>query len=220
MKTNRVLSLLLVLVIIGSGFIMPVSAYENNDELDTCLCAEHFETMTREEYIQGIAATNNISFEEAEQQVDSDIEEALAKIPSTLSWIGDTTVSNGDTTYTVYGRVTQKYEDASGMTVTYQVQAVLIKSVYGSTWASCNSTGTTVPGSGGYTFSGSCEASIISNRQLRMTLTGYFEVSTSLAHQLSFDLELFQYSHSIGNDQYYRRSVYDSKIEVTSVQGG
>ncbi len=182
--------------------------------------ADWFEEMTREEYITEYAQTNSMTYEAAEEEIDSAIVSSIAALPAPMSWYGDTVVGNGDNTSTVYGRVSATFVDASGMSATYKVQAIQIKSHYGATWSSCNENGTFTPGSGSYTLIGSCTASVISTRNLRMVLDGYFEISKSVADSIGVDLGVCQYSYTSGTTMYYRRDVYDVHIETTTVAGG
>lgn len=123
--------------------------------------------------------SQGISYAMAAQLVDNDIETALASVPAPMSWIGDTVVDNGDTTSTVYDKVYCDYYESSGISVTYSVQAVLIQSHYVATWVRCDPTGRFTPESGAYSFYGDGTANIITNRELRLVLDGYFEIAYS-----------------------------------------
>lgn len=202
---------------------VPVFATESSDMVNEpdvislnandAMESENFQVVTRTEYISELAASKNITYEQAEKIVDSEIAEAKSSMPSTFAWQGDTMHDNGDTTTTVYGRVYSDYQHPSGMKLRYSVQAVLIRTHYGAQWASCNSTGTIIPGSGQYTFSGNCTASIISNTQLRLVAEGYFEIAQSVAESVGVNLEVLDYSYSVGSTVYYRGEVYNTHVE-------
>ena len=225
MNRNRWLVLAVTFIFSLSLIVFTVSAEETNISehilfADDLAGSEYFQPITREEYISELASSQGISYSMAAQMIDNDIEAALASIPAPMSWIGDTAVDNGDTTSTVYGKVYCNYYDPSGMSVTYSVQAVLIQSHYGSTWVRCDPTGRFTPGSGVYSFYGDCTANIITNRQLRLVLDGYFEIAYSTSNAVSFDFEVLEYSRSEGLTTYYRKDIYQVHIETTSIQGG
>lgn len=202
---------------------VPVFATESSDmlngpatinlDVNDAMESENFQVMTRTEYISELASSKNITYEQAEKIVDSDIAEAKSSMPNTLAWQGDTMHDNGDTTTTVYGRVYADYQHPSGMSLRYSVQAVLLRTHYGAQWISCNSSGTIIPGSGRYTFSGNCTASIIATRQLRLVVEGYFEIASSVAESIGVDIDVLNYSYSVGWTQYYRGEVYKTHIE-------
>lgn len=178
-----------------------------------------FETITREEYIADKARHENISYTEAEQFVDANIKRAaraIAPITPNL-WEGDTSVGNGDETVTIYGRVSQIYEDDCGLSAIYYVQAVVVASHYRQTWADCDSTGGADPyGAGTFTFSGSTTANIIDSTRLRMTLSGYFEIAQSVAEDTGISLEFFSSSVTVFGTTYYRDNIYTSHILTQS----
>lgn len=222
---RRSVSCLMVLLMLLTMMPLYASAEESTTSEHYLSAAdtegsEWFQPMTREEYIAEMAVSKGITYSQAEEILDQAIDAAIASIPAPMSWEGDTYVNNGDSTHTIYGRVFVNYLDDSGMSVTYSVQAALVKSNYGSTWVSCNENGTYVPGSGAYTFYGSCTASIITTRQLRLVLDGYFEISFSDAWSIGVDLEVCEYSYTSGFTTYYRRPVYQVHVETTRVQGG
>lgn len=226
--SKKLLSLALALVM-SLALCIPAWAMDSNIptststeagtvmQIDQFLNDASFETITREEYIADKASHENISYTEAEQIVDANIkraERATAPITPNL-WEGDTSVGNGDDTVTIYGRVSQIYKHSRLLKAKYYVQAVVIASHYGKTWADCDSTGGADPyGSGPFTFSGSTTARIIDTTRLRMTLDGFFEMSKSDALSLGVDLELFNVSYSNGGTTYLRANVSDTHIET------
>ncbi len=178
-----------------------------------------FEEITREEYLQHKAEREGISYEQAAEIVDAAIENTLDSLPSPISpmaWQGTDIFDNGDATYTIYGRVYSTHNSIMGMSVHYETEAVKVYHHYGSYWIDCVSTGTVYPtGSGVYTFTGTVSATIISSdiTQLRMALSGYYQVEADLALDAGYEVGDFSVSVTIGTTVYFRKNVYTTMIE-------
>lgn len=210
-KMNKLASLLLALAMC-IALAVPALAYGEDAPSDEEV---QFIPMSREAYIASKAAGENISYEEAEADVDSKIAAAIAAIPSTQAWSPDTTVDNHDTTYTSYGRIYKIYTHASGLSMRYSVEAVKLRSTQGANWIDLNTSSAWCQpdGSGNHNFIGTTSANLLSNTQIRLAVTGYFEISESLAASSSINLELFAYSVTVGKTVYYRDNVSDVHIE-------
>lgn len=174
-----------------------------------------FIPMSREAYIASKAAGENISYEAAEADVDSKIAAAIAAIPSTQARSPDTTVDNHDTTYTSYGRICKVYTHASGLGMRYSVEAVKFRSAQDANWIDLNASSACCQpdGNGNHNFIGIASANLLSNTQIRLAVTGYFEISKSIDTSSSINPELFAYSVTVGNTAYYRDNVNDVHIE-------
>lgn len=128
--------------------------------------------------------------------------------PLAFGWQGDTVLDNGDTTETIFGRVSCVYRDDMGHEVEYTVQAVVISAAYGRNWSECSGEGSVrFLGDADTVFVGDCTGRIISGTRLRMTLDGYIQVT--------------QYDETgtevIG---YLRYPVEDTHVETLSQSGG
>lgn len=176
----------------------------------------YFVPMSREEYITSKAAGQNISYGEAEAELDAKIAAAKAEIPNPMVWAPDTSVDNGDTTYTSYGRIYKVYTHASGLKMRYSVEAVKLRSYQGSMWIEINenSTWCQPEGNGRYTFSGVTTATMISKTQVRLAVTGYFEITKSNALAAGINIGLLSFSTSNGSEIYYRNNIDDHHIET------
>ncbi len=207
-----ILSLTVVMSLSASAFAADASVPTAFNE---SLSDEHFVPMTREEYLNSKAACENISYEEAEKELDAKIAEAKAALPSTLSWSSDTSVDNHDTTFTSYGRVYKIYTHRSGLKMRYSVEAVKLTSKQGAQWLDLNSGSTWCQpeGSGLHNFNGSVTANLLSKQDIRMAVTGYFEIAESDAISMGLNLEFFSYSTSVGGTVYHRDNISDSHIE-------
>lgn len=214
-KAVRFGCLFLSLLICLSCTLFPASA------ADTATSSESsFVPITREEYILEKAHLEGITYSEAEAQLDAKLAEAYGNLVSPFSWVGDTSVDNGDTTRTVYGRIKKTFTYKSKFEANCVVNAVMISSNYGSNWVDCNSTGTVSPGSGNYDFIGQCTARIISTSQVRLALDGYFQVETSIAAGMNLGPSAFQSTISIGGVDYYRATVEYTHIEKAPAKSG
>lgn len=167
-----------------------------------------FIPISREEYITEFASSKGISYKDAEKIIDKCISDAVAQIPQPNAWEPDTSIDNGDTTDTVYGRVYGQFKHTSGLKISYSMQAIQITSNYGGTWVSCSSPGKVYPGSGEYTFNGSCTGSIINTTTLRVVLEGVFEVEREIALNLGINLDYLEFGYTGGSKTYYRTEVY------------
>ena len=70
-------------------------------------------------------------------------------------------------------------------------------------------------GSGVFTFSGTVSANLVSTSQLRMTLSGVFEIAEDVAVDTGVNLSFFSSSVTVGQTRYYRDNIYTSHIETT-----
>ena len=93
------------------------------------------------------------------------------------------------------------------------------QSHYGATWISVEYTQIN-PGSGNYNFYGTCSATIISTRELRLVLDGYWEIATTTSSSIGYAIYGFSTNRTVGETVYMRKNVYQIHIEKTSVQGG
>lgn len=221
---KRTITVLIVIVILFASFLPVATANEdpNNHILtaDDILGSDHFESLTREEYISNSAIANGISYEEAETIIDEKINNALSQIPAPTTWYPDSSIDNGDTTATVYGNVKfEYYVTFPYMHVTYKIPAILIQSHYGSTWIHIDPH-ICLPGSGTYEYEDFSSASIISPRIIRLNVSGYFQIEDGI--DISINLEQAGFTLEIGgnNNRYWRKVVDTVFTETTSVQGG
>ena len=167
------------------------------------------------------AEREGISYEEAEQIVDAAIASALENLPasvSPMSWVGDETVPNGDSTYTIYGQVTGVHNSIMNMSALYGTQAVKLYHHYGSYWIDVTSSGYAYANtSGAYEFvSGQVTGTILQgdNTKLRLTLAGYFQVESSVAINAGYSSASFDVSVTIGTTVYFRDNIYTTMIEI------
>lgn len=176
---------------------------------------ENFIPISREEYIRTKSEKEGITYAEAEAIVDENIAKAKASLPAPISWENDTIVTNPNGTFTLYGRVFAIYRHESSLMAKYEVQAVMVASHYGRSWAECSSTGRASPyGNGYFDFEGDCSAWMISTTDIRMTLSGSFDIEESYANDLNIDLKLFGYGYTLGNTYHYRTDIYSTHIET------
>lgn len=220
----RIIAMLLAFVMVAAIWPMPVNAQDSNTSehtltADDLLGSEFFEPMTREKYISELASTEGITYVEAEAKVDADMEAALASLPAPLSWEQDSTVDKGSGVYWNYGRVISTFTHATGLTVSFSVQAIMLRTQYGTNWVSCSSTGTYYPGSGNFTFHGGVTASLISTTQLRMVLDGYIQIKRTIANSLGLNIAEFSGSTTISGEQYLRDEAYKAHTEVSPQRG-
>lgn len=227
-KFFKFFSVFLALVLLATA--LPVAAYEDESlsehimTVDDFCGSEYFTPMTREEYIANKATIEGITYSEAEAIVDQKVDAAIAALPATTvdagnamvspsSWIGDTTVTNKDGTFTIYGRVSSIYTHTSGLKALYYTQAVAVASHYGKTWADCTSVGNAEPyGSGNFQFIGTCSANLISTTQIRLVLNGYFQIAKTIAENSGIS-NYFSYSTTVGTTTYLRANIYTTHIE-------
>lgn len=216
---KKVVKLFSILLVICFGFSC-VSAQAFATDVQTKPISsveypENFIPITREEYLRSKSEKEGITYDEAAAIVDRKIETAKAALPTPKIWDGDYTETNPDGTFTLYGRVYKIYAHRSGLQAIYEVQAVMVASHYGRSWADCNSTGSAYPyGPGFFVFEGDCTASLVSTTTLRMTLSGYFDVEEDIAIDNSVNLEFFGYSYSVGHTMHYRDNIYDTHLET------
>ncbi|MPM14577.1 hypothetical protein SDC9_60941 [bioreactor metagenome] len=208
---KKLTSLALALVMCLS-LCVPAFAYNREESFDE---KTYFVPMTREEYITSKATSQNMSYEAAAAELDEKIANAIAEIPSVRVWDPDTTVDNGDTTYTSYGRIYKVYTHASGLKMRYSAEAVKLRSTQGANWIEVNenSAWCQPEGSGNHNFIGNPTAKLLSNTQIRLAVTRYFEIAESTAISSGINLEFFSSSVSVGGTTYYRDNVNTSHIE-------
>lgn len=188
---------------------------------DDFLGSPTFEPITREEYIASKAEHEGRTYNDIANELDQKIEATIAAIPAPTTWDGDTTVSQGDGTHIIYGRVINYYTHDSGVTIGSSVQAVIVASHYGRTWLECDQEGRVLlSGIGQVQFDGSVIASIISTTQLRMVLEGTFTVTTTVGVDFGFNLEIIENSYSVGNTIYYYEDIYSAHVEKLVQSGG
>lgn len=158
-----------------------------------------FVPIRRTDYIQAKAEQAGISREDAEALVDA----------------GDST-QPADASVS-YGQVSEVYTHESGLQAVYTVQAVVVASSGGLRWADCNGAGTaSVLGDGPFTFEGSCTARVVSSTDLRMTLSGYFDLARDLAQETGITVDLLSFSVTPRSTYHIRESVYTTHLETLS----
>lgn len=220
MKKKRILPLVLCVLFVISSLLTGVSAQECEDDegpvvyldVNDITNSPYFEEVSREEYITEKANNLGVTYEEAEAIVDANIQNTLASIPSPATWDPDYYESNGDSTSTVYGRLSCIYTHTSGFKVIYYTQAVVIAHHYGQTWSDCDATGGADPyGDGEFTFSGTTTAKIVNSTTIRMTCSGYFQVEYDVALSLGIT-ECF--SASVSGSRYLRDNISTYMTEV------
>lgn len=221
-KMKSMVSLLCTLAIVLTAMLSNASAAltteggESRNPSEDVSVSEHFQPITREEYIAEKALHNGISYEEAEASLDENIENALAALPFPADWESHQTVPNGDSTWTDYGRVVKIYTHKSGLQAIYSVNAVLVGSHYGANWVECDSTGVArAYGSGEYTFDGTCTARITTTTTILMSMEGVFEITKEYAINSDVDLSGFTFGTGVTGTEYYRTNVSDRHIEHT-----
>jgi hypothetical protein len=189
--------------------------------------SEQFVPMTREEYITSKAAGQGVDYETAEAELDAKIAAAVAALPtstiskpssgiSTRSWEIDTSIDNGDTTYTSYGRIYKIYTDPNGLKVRYSVDAVKLRSNHGAQWIEINASSAWVQpeGSTNYEFYGSPTANKISTTQVRLAVTGYFQLTKSEAVSGGINVGIANSTVTVSGTTYYRINASDVHIET------
>lgn len=215
-KATRLFSMFFAICLTFSCVNVQAITVDDPAKTNTVIeCPENFIPISREEYIRTKSEKEGITYEEAEAIVDKDIENAKASLPAPNTWDDDHIVTNPNGTFTLYGRIYKIYTHKSGLKAQYEVQAVMVASHYGKSWASCDATGSAFPYGGGYfDFEGDCTASKISNTEIRMTLSGYFDIEESVATDMGINVELFSFSTSVGNTYHYRDNIYDTHMET------
>ncbi len=213
---KKVVAYLLTLVMILSCTSVAMAAEEQPIPLEG-----GFVPMSREEFLTRKAAAEGITYEEAAQIVDAEIQAALAALGGTampLGWTGDTTIDNGDTTYTIYGTVYDNNYHPSGMQAYFYADAVKLYHHYGSQFISTGQTGAWASGFGQYTLTpgSSVSATIInSNSQIRLALNASYEVAEDYAISLGLDFQFLNASATVGGTLYYRTDPFtDAHIET------
>lgn len=175
-----------------------------------------FVPMTREEYIKSKALHQNMSYAEAEAELDSKIA-AMQNIPTPLEWEPNKpSIDNGDTTYSVYGRVFKVYTDPAGFKVYYSVEAVKLTSNYGDNWVEIlpESVYCTPYGNGVFKLEDKkVTAVLVSRLELRLSMIATVYITESHATSAGFNLELFSGSQTIGGEVYYRKMIEEVHIE-------
>lgn len=214
-RTKKLLAMALALVMCLS-LCVPALACDNNEEPVVEALGEdtYFVHTTREEYIAAKADRQNISYEEAEAELEAKLSAAIAAIPSPAAWDGLSTTDNGDTTYTTYGWIYKIYTHSSGVQVKYGTYAVKLRSYQGSMWYDLDEIGFCDPyNSGTFTAGGSVRATLESPQKVVVVMTGYFDISRDVAIEYGFDLEILSVGSSSSATDHYRCSISDSFVE-------
>ena len=211
-RTLRFLTCALCLILSGVS-LSACTAGETGQTGPVPEASSSFVPIRRTDYIQAKAEQAGISYEDAEALVDTGIEAAIAALAG--ADVGDST-RPADAAVS-YGQVSEVYTHESGLQAVYTVQAVAVASSGGLRWADCNGAGTaSVLGGGPFTFEGSCTARVVSPTDLRMTLSGYFDLAKDLAQETGITVDLLSFSVTPTSTYHIRESVYTTHLETLS----
>lgn len=194
----RFLTCALCLTLSGLG-LSACTAGETGQAAPAPEAPNSFVPIRRTDYIQAKAEQAGISYEDAEALVDAG--EPTQPTAASVS----------------YGQVSEVYTHESGLQAVYTVQTVVVASSGGLRWADCNGAGTaSVLGDGPFTFEGSCTAQVVSPTDLRMTLSGYFDLARDLAQETGITVDLLSFSVTPRSTYHIRESVYTTHLETLS----
>ena len=208
----RFLTCALCLTLSGLG-LSACTAGETGQAAPAPEAPNSFVPIRRTDYIQAKAEQAGISREDAEALVDAGIEAAMVSLAGEDA--GDST-QPADASVS-YGQVSEVYTHESGLQAVYTVQAVVVASSGGLRWADCNGAGTaSVLGDGPFTFEGSCTARVVSSTDLRMALSGYFDLARDLAQETGITVDLLSFSVTPRSTYHIRESVYTTHLETLS----
>ena len=198
----RFLTCALCLTLSGLG-LSACTAGETGQAAPAPEAPNSFVPIRRTDYIQAKAEQAGISYEDAEALVDAGIEAAMAALAGEDA--GEPTQPTAASVS--YGQVSD----------VYTVQAVVVVSSGGLRWADCNGAGTaSVLGDGPFTFEGSCTAQVVSSTDLRMALSGYFDLARDLAQETGITVDLLSFSVTPRSTYHIRESVYTTHLETLS----
>lgn len=217
---KKLLSLFLTAFLILSALIpFSVTAAQNDPSFSSQPEASFIAT-TPEQYDELVSMLSNGSAEDKQFAVDYIFDLYNGNI-STYAWDFQYSVKMDDGTNRNYGFVA--YSDSfAGLSIRTVVPAVLRGTPqYGYTWESYDSSAaTSLAGSGAFTYEGSVTVSIVTTQQLYIATAGNYTISKTNAISLGVDLQLFEYSHTVGSTMYYRHYKTGSHIEYSPVRQG
>lgn len=208
---KRILSIFVSAILICSC-LSPVSVAATETEPTTA-----FVPMSHEQYDELVHLLGFGTEEEKQFAVDY-ILDANSGNSTTYSWSPNYTESMSDGTNRIFGFVT--YRDwFQGMGILVVVPATLRGTPqYGYTWYTVDTDNAyTSPASGSYTYSGTVTATISTTTKLYIATSGTYEIAEDVAVSMGIDLEVLNYSHSVGSTYYYRYFKTSSHIEYSPV---
>ena len=177
-----------------------------------------FLPMTPEQYDALIDMLHHGSDDEKRFAVDY-IFDRLEGDFTSYAWNQGYSISIGAGTYELYGFVSY-ISYYAGMYIRTVVPATLRGSnQYGYTWYTVDTdAATSLPGSGSYEYEGTVTVSIVTPQQLYIATAGNYTISLEEAESIGVDLEVCEYSYSVGTTTYYRFYDTSSQVEYSSIK--
>ena len=168
--------------------------------------------VSREEYIQYKAESENLSYEEAEKLLDIQIWNTM--ISHGLVTCSPLSTGFEETDYTYEDRVRTSYgyfysqqpvpNSGGYMSVKMSVFAVTVSAYGGRYIAHVSGNVILQAGSnGGYTVSGGGDV-VWDDHTVRLSCTGNAEIALSIAHSVNLDAQVIQYGQTYGTTEYLR----------------